>query len=116
MPATRKINKEVQEDDLNQMKNLFSSKSSTQESTPSNEEAVATQAVYSAVKEESKNVTDTKIGVRLTTAKKNELKAYFISHGVTVSQGIIDAYELLRKFETEGKVAYKDGILNIRQS
>ncbi len=112
MPATRKINREIQEDDLNQMKNLFQTNAM---SAPVQEEEPVQKTPQAAnvIRDDSKDISDTKIGVRLTTAKKNELKAYFISHGVTVSQGVIDAYELLRKFETEGKVAYKDGILNI---
>ena len=65
------------------------------------------------ITEEKKEVSDTTVGIRMTTAKKREMKAYFIQHGTTMSQGVIDAFALLKKLEDEGKVEYRDGILEI---
>lgn len=116
MPATKKIARETQDQDLSQLQNIFA------KSTPAAEQKAAEPVVTDLINEEKtaavnqqeqRMISDTKIGIRLTTDKKNELKAYFISHGVTVSQGVLDAYELLKRFESEGKVAYKNGILNV---
>ena len=63
------------------------------------------------ITEEKQGVSDTTVGIRMTTAKKREMKAYFIQHGTTMSQGVIDAFALLKMLEDEGVVAYKDGIL-----
>lgn len=63
------------------------------------------------ITEEKKEVSDTTVGIRMTTSKKREMKAYFIQHGTTMSQGVIDAFTLLKMLEDEGKVEYKDGIL-----
>lgn len=65
----------------------------------------------SVITEEKKEVSDTTVGIRMTSAKKREMKAYFIQHGTTMSQGVIDAFTLLRKLEEKGLASYKDGLL-----
>lgn len=54
-------------------------------------------------------VSDTTVGIRMTKQKKREMKAYFIQKGTTLSQGVIDAYHLLKAMEAEGKIVYRDG-------
>ena len=68
------------------------------------------------ITEEKKEVSDTTVGIRMTTAKKREMKSYFIQHGTTLSQGVIDAFTLLRKLEANGIVEYNDGLLEINNA
>ena len=133
MPATRKVNHVSQEQDLEQMKNIFGT------SSPSNSVAKSISSITpefdgepeiekkepaehlhkeaeqdsNIITEEKKEVSDTTVGIRMTTAKKREMKAYFIQHGTTMSQGVLDAFTLLRKLEDSGVVEYKDGLLEI---
>ena len=136
MPATRKISNTVQNQDLNQLKNLFSSKKNiTSEFIETPEFDTKTETKNTAVKEdlskqekndeiqdlniiteEKKEVSDTTVGIRMTTAKKREMKSYFIQHGTTLSQGVIDAFTLLRKLEANGIVEYNDGLLEINNA
>ena len=131
MAATRKaVPQQVLDDDLDQMKNLFGGASRKIETvvtpefdaTPENEEIKqafsdgpknqsAKEPDSNVITEEHREVSDTTVGIRMTTAKKREMKAYFIQHGTTMSQGVIDAFTLLKMLEDEGKVAYRDGIL-----
>lgn len=128
MPATRKISQAVQDQDLAQMQNLFNNSAIKTETvvTPEFETSENVETKHSAEKEEihnvedsniiteeKKEVSDTTVGIRMTTAKKREMKAYFIQHGTTMSQGVIDAFTLLRKLENDGVVEYKDGLLEI---
>ena len=142
MAATRKIRHDaVNAEDTNQLEDIMkvlggSSFDKQQENTTQNvktvetpsfdetpvvkkEEVTLTQKVQeidpnsNVITEEKKEVSDTTVGIRMTTTKKREMKAYFIQHGTTMSQGVIDAFTLLKKLEDEGKVEYKDGILEI---
>lgn len=79
--------------------------------TPAQIQTVAVEKESKVITEENKSVSDTTVGIRMTTAKKREMKAYFIQHGTTMSQGVIDAFTLLKTLEAEGKIAYKDGLL-----
>ena len=49
--------------------------------------------------------------LKMTMQKKREIKAYFIQKGTTLSQGILDAYNLLKELDAEGIISYKDGQL-----
>lgn len=74
-------------------------------------EQIQTVADPKIITEEHKSTSDTTVGIRMTTAKKREMKAYFIQHGTTMSQGVIDAFTLLKTLEAEGLVSYTDGML-----
>lgn len=138
--ATRKIPREVQNQDEEQLKILFggssvkpvqqniqntqveqiqtsnmSNLSNSQESKSVGQEkqieTVAAEPDEKIITEENKPVSDTTVGIRMTTAKKREMKAYFIQHGTTMSQGVLDSFALLRTLEAEGLIVYKDGLL-----
>ena len=131
MPATRKISREAQNQDLEQMKSLFGSPAPAvkQENpietvqpiaeTPVNTvveaqktvEQIQTVAQNTETVDSSKTTTDTTVGIRMTMQKKREIKAYFIQKGTTLSQGILDAYNLLKELDAEGIISYKDGQL-----
>lgn len=134
MAATRKVQRTASEDDLAQMQNLFSkstvkpvqqdeqviqnntlnlsNSNNTQiETVVEPQKQIQTVAVSNVITEENKPTSDTTVGIRMTTAKKREMKAYFIQHGTTMSQGVIDAFTLLKTLEAEGLIAYKDGLL-----
>lgn len=136
MAATRKRAPEVLNQDVDQLKSIFgSTMSSKVQKAPVSEEIHETgfspefdsSAPVSVtiteekakdpeskiITEEKKEVSDTTVGIRMSTAKKREMKAYFIQHGTTMSQGVLDAFSLLRKLEDKGVVAYKDGLLEI---
>lgn len=136
MPATRKRS-EPNEDTLKQLQGIFTSNPVIEPEIDEEEKYAepvietvkvtkeVTKPVASAlndkiheldpssnvITEEKKEVSDTTVGIRMPTAKKREMKAYFIQHGTTMSQGVIDAFALLKVLEEEGKVEYKDGIL-----
>lgn len=123
MPATRKMTAEASQQDLDQLQNLFSSSKPAaspivQEEAPKKIETVPFVSPFSAPAKEQietvaeiKKTTDTTVGIRMTSQKKREVKAYFIQKGTTLSQGVMDAYNLLRELEKEGLVYYKDGEL-----
>ena len=135
MPATRKISREAQNQDLEQMKGLFGSPSpvvkhenpietvqpiaetpvntfvETEKEAPKTVEQIQTVALNTDTSESSKTTTDTTVGIRMTMQKKREIKAYFIQKGTTLSQGILDAYNLLKELDAEGIISYKDGQL-----
>lgn len=131
MPATRKVSREAQNQDLEQMKSLFGSPAPVvkQENpietvqpiaeTPANTvveaqktvEQIQTVALNTETPDSSKTITDTTVGIRMTMQKKREIKAYFIQKGTTLSQGILDAYNLLKELDAEGIISYKDGQL-----
>lgn len=137
MGATRKIQREANDADLAQMQSIFGSSTvkpvqqdtqvsqitQNNSSNLSNSEEkkiesvvekpaqIETVATSNIITEENKPVSDTTVGIRMTTAKKREMKAYFIQHGTTMSQGVIDAFTLLKQLEAEGVIAYKDGLL-----
>jgi len=79
--------------------------------TQATAEQIETVADSKMITEEHKSTSDTTVGIRMTTAKKREMKAYFIQHGTTMSQGVIDAFTLLKTLEAEGLVSYTDGML-----
>lgn len=129
MPATRKVQNAIQNQDLNQLKNLFGGTGSTTSInnenminafSNSNNENIITDTDNEIIDnpdlelttEDRKEVSDTTtVGIRMSTAKKREMKTYFIQHGITMSQGVLDAFSLLKKLEDDGFVAYKDGLL-----
>ena len=135
MPATRKISREAQNQDLEQMKGLFGSPAPVvkQENPIETVQPVVETPVSTIVEAEkealrpveqiqtvahpaetadsSKTTTDTTVGIRMTMQKKREIKAYFIQKGTTLSQGILDAYNLLKELDAEGIISYKDGQL-----
>lgn len=135
MPATRKVSREAQNQDLEQMKSLFgapapvvkhenpietvqpiaeTSTSPAVEAVPGVQkpiEKIQTVAQNTEGMESSKTTTDTTVGIRMTMQKKREIKAYFIQKGTTLSQGILDAYNLLKELDAEGIISYKDGQL-----
>ena len=135
MPATRKISREAQNQDLEQMKGLFGSPAPVEKQEnpietvqplaetpvhtivePEKEasrsvEQIQTVAHPTETAESSKITTDTTVGIRMTMQKKREIKAYFIQKGTTLSQGILDAYNLLKELDAEGIISYKDGQL-----
>lgn len=71
----------------------------------------APAGVSVAAAQDERVVSDTTVGIRMTKQKKREMKAYFIQKGTTLSQGVIDAYHLLKAMEAEGKIVYRDGQL-----
>ena len=135
MPATRKISREAQNQDLEQMKGLFGSPTpvvkqvnpietvqpiaettvntfvETEKEAPKTVEQIQTVALNTETPDSSKTTTDTTVGIRMTMQKKREIKAYFIQKGTTLSQGILDAYNLLKELDVEGIISYKDGQL-----
>lgn len=135
MPATRKVSREAQNQDLEQMKSLFGSPAPVVKhenpietvqpivDTPIHQveeaekvpekpaEQIETVAHNTESVDVSKTTTDTTVGIRMTMQKKREIKAYFIQKGTTLSQGILDAYNLLKKLDAEGIISYKDGQL-----
>lgn len=135
MPATRKVSREAQNQDLEQMKSLFGSPSpavkqenpietvqpiaettvntfvETEKEAPKTVEQIQTVALNTETPDSSKTTTDTTVGIRMTMQKKREIKAYFIQKGTTLSQGILDAYNLLKELDVEGIISYKDGQL-----
>ena len=135
MPATRKVSREAQNQDLEQMKGLFGSPSpvvkhenpietvqpiaetpvntfvETKKEAPKTVEQIQTVALNTETTDSSKTTTDTTVGIRMTMQKKREIKAYFIQKGTTLSQGILDAYNLLKELDAEGIISYKDGQL-----
>ena len=135
MPATRKVSREAQNQDLEQMKSLFGSPApvvkqenpietvqpiaetpvntfvEAEKEAPKNVEQIQTVALNAETADSSKTTTDTTVGIRMTMQKKREIKAYFIQKGTTLSQGILDAYNLLKELDAEGIISYKDGQL-----
>lgn len=135
MPATRKISREAQNQDLEQMKGLFGSPApvvkqenpietvqpiaetpvntfvETKKEVPKTVEQIQTVALNTETPDSSRTTTDTTVGIRMTMQKKREIKAYFIQKGTTLSQGILDAYNLLKELDAEGIISYKDGQL-----
>ena len=135
MPATRKISREAQNQDLEQMKGLFGSPTpvvkqvnpietvqpiaetpvntivEAEKEAPKTVEQIQTVALNAETADSSKTTTDTTVGIRMTMQKKREIKAYFIQKGTTLSQGILDAYNLLKELDAEGIISYKDGQL-----
>ena len=125
MPATRKVSREAQNQDLEQMKSLFGSPAPAvkQENPIETVQPIAETPVNTVVEaqktveqntetvDSSKTTTDTTVGIRMTMQKKREIKAYFIQKGTTLSQGILDAYNLLKELDAEGIISYKDGQL-----
>lgn len=120
MPATRKVSREAQNQDLEQMKSLFGSPApavkqenpiETEKEAPKTVEQIQTVALNTETPDSSKTTTDTTVGIRMTMQKKREIKAYFIQKGTTLSQGILDAYNLLKELDVEGIISYKDGQL-----
>jgi len=127
MPATRKVSREAQNQDLEQMKSLFGSPApvvkqenpietvqpivETEKEAPKTVEQIQTVALNTETPDSSKTTTDTTVGIRMTMQKKREIKAYFIQKGTTLSQGILDAYNLLKELDAEGIISYKDGQL-----
>ena len=135
MPTTRKVSREAQNQDLEQMKSLFGSPASVvkhenpietvqpivetpvssaveaEKVTPKPVEQIQTVAQNTETVDSSKTTTDTTVGIRMTMQKKREIKAYFIQKGTTLSQGILDAYNLLKELDAEGIITYKDGQL-----
>ena len=120
MPATRKVSREAQNQDLEQMKSLFGSPApavkqenpiETEKEAPKSVEQIQTVALNTETPDSSKTTTDTTVGIRMTMQKKREIKAYFIQKGTTLSQGILDAYNLLKELDVEGIISYKDGQL-----
>ena len=110
MPATRKVSREAQNQDLEQMKSLFGSPAPVvKQENPI--ETVQPIALNTETPDSSKTTTDTTVGIRMTMQKKREIKAYFIQKGTTLSQGILDAYNLLKELDAEGIISYKDGQL-----
>lgn len=107
MPATRKVSREAQNQDLEQMKSLFGSPAPVVK----HENPIETVAHNTESVDVSKTTTDTTVGIRMTMQKKREIKAYFIQKGTTLSQGILDAYNLLKELDAEGIISYKDGQL-----
>ena len=78
---------------------------------PKTVEQIQTVALNAETADSSKTTTDTTVGIRMTMQKKREIKAYFIQKGTTLSQGILDAYNLLKELDAEGIISYKDGQL-----
>ena len=120
MPATRKVSREAQNQDLEQMKSLFGSPApavkqenpiETEKEAPKTVEQIQSVALNTETPDSSKTTTDTTVGIRMTMQKKREIKAYFIQKGTTLSQGILDAYNLLKELDAEGIISYKDGQL-----
>ena len=132
MPATRKISREAQNQDLEQMKGLFGSPTpvvkqvnpietvqpidenpvvAVEKEEPKPVEQIQTVVQNTETADASKTTTDTTVGIRMTMQKKREIKAYFIQKGTTLSQGILDAYNLLKELDAEGIISYKDGQL-----
>ena len=135
MPATRKVSREAQNQDLEQMKSLFGSPApaikqenpietvqpiaettvntfvETEKEAPKTVEQIQNVALNTETPDSSKTTTDTTVGIRMTMQKKREIKAYFIQKGTTLSQGILDAYNLLKELDVEGIISYKDGQL-----
>lgn len=76
-------------------------------------ETVVAQKTDSKQISEDKNkvVSDTTVGIRMTEAKKREMKAFFIQNGTTMSQGVLDAFGLLKSLLEEGRISYEDGVL-----
>ena len=135
MPETRKVSREAKNQDLEQMKSMFDSKApvvkhenpietvqpivdtpvyQVEEAEKVSEkptEQIQTVAHNTESVDSSKTITDTTVGIRMTMQKKREIKAYFIQKGTTLSQGILDAYNLLKELDAEGIISYKDGQL-----
>ena len=137
MPATRKITKEAQNQDLEQLKGLFNVAKSQGiseqkiETVQASDQVKTSEKIETVAKSEQKNenlqksaekssqvsqnseksTSDTTVGIRMTTQKKREIKAFFIQKGTTLSQGILDAYNLLKALDSEGSITYKDGQL-----
>ena len=135
MPATRKISREAQNQDLEQMKGLFGSPApvvkqvnpietvqpvvetpvstivEAEKEALRSVEQIQTVAHPAETADSLKTTTDTTVGIRMTMQKKREIKAYFIQKGTTLSQGILDAYNLLKELDAEGIISYKDGQL-----
>lgn len=84
--------------------------SATQASAAVSATSAPAGSLVSAAQDE-RVVSDTTVGIRMTKQKKREMKAYFIQKGTTLSQGVIDAYHLLKAMEAEGKIVYRDGQL-----
>ena len=83
----------------------------TEKEAPKTVEQIQTVALNTETPDSSKTTTDTTVGIRMTMQKKREIKAYFIQKGTTLSQGILDAYNLLKELDVEGIISYKDGQL-----
>ena len=132
MPATRKVSREAQNQDLEQMKSLFGSPApvvkqenpietvqpiaetpvntfvETKKEAPKTVEQIQTVALNTETPDSSRTTTDTTVGIRMTMQKKREIKAYFIQKGTTLSQGILDAYNLLKELDAEGIISYNN--------
>lgn len=129
--ATKKIQRDASAQDLDQMKNLFGGSTVRQViqdeqveqkiTTVSNEKPVApiqTVAISSnntasntsnVIADDRKEVSDTTVGIRMTQKKKRELKAYFIQKGMTLSEGVMAAYELMKDMEKANQISFVDG-------
>lgn len=55
-------------------------------------------------KEDLSEVKNTQIIIRCTEDEKDDKKAFFAKHGLSVSKGMNIAYEVLRILERKGKV------------
>lgn len=104
-------NTQVEQIQTSNMSNLSNSQESKSVGPEKQIETVAAEPDEKIITEENKPVSDTTVGIRMTTAKKREMKAYFIQHGTTMSQGVLDSFALLRTLEAEGLIVYKDGLL-----
>lgn len=129
--ATKKIQRDASAQDLDQMKNLFGGSTVRQViqdeqveqkiTTVSIEKPVApiqTVAISSnntasntsnVITDDRKEVSDTTVGIRMTQKKKRELKAYFIQKGMTLSEGVMAAYELMKDMEKANQISFVDG-------
>ncbi|MCQ2592681.1 MAG: hypothetical protein MJ188_07835 [Treponema sp.] len=103
-------NQQIQQNN-NQQINQIQTVAATEKENSEVTAASSTSSIGSVITEENKPVSDTTVGIRMTTAKKREMKAYFIQHGTTMSQGVLDSFALLKTLEAEGLIEYKDGLL-----
>ena len=56
----------------------------------------------------SKAIKTTQIVVRTTEKERNELKAYFMKHGISISKGLKIAVKYLQQQEKKGQVRFSD--------
>lgn len=106
MPATRKIQPEASSQDLNQLKSLFGAKEEKIETVALTENKPDEKIETVAPKKENKDKT---IGIRMTEEKNREFKAYFIQHGMTMADGVIGQFELVKELEEKGIVKCRNG-------
>ena len=83
MPATRKVSREAQNQDLEQMKSLFGSPApavkqenpiETEKEAPKTVEQIQTVTLNTETPDSSKTTTDTTVGIRMTMQKNEKLK------------------------------------------